>query len=72
MLSKNFTDEGILLFYVKEEGWERIVDLHFLDEKKEMMAFNRRMYIKNPGSIEEFKREICSRLKVPVQKALNK
>ncbi len=56
MMSKNFTDEGILLFYVKEDNWERMIDLHFLDEKKELCAFNRRMYIKNPQSLQELKR----------------
>jgi hypothetical protein len=52
MVSKNFSDEGILLFYIKEEGWERVVDLHFLDEKKEITNFNRRLYIKNPESLQ--------------------
>lgn len=34
MVSKNYSDDGILLFYIQEEGWERALDLHFLDEKK--------------------------------------
>jgi hypothetical protein len=48
-----------------------MIDLHFLDEKKELSAFNRRMYIKNPHSIEELKKEIHSRIRVPIEKALD-
>ena len=43
-----------------------MIDLQFLDEKKELTAFNRRIYIKNPQSLDELKREIYSRLRVPL------